>query len=64
MLWIACGNRDGRTDEWMTFAVAEGELINRVFGKVNPTQEVSRLSEMLGDIMQSAPGVESCSVEA
>jgi hypothetical protein len=62
-LWIACGNREGRTEEWIAFAVAEGGLINKLLGKVNPSQEVRRISEMLGDIMQSAPGVEFYSVE-
>ena len=63
MLWIACSNRDGRTDEWIAFAVAEGGLINKLLGKVNPSHEVRRISEMLGDIMQSAPGVESYTME-
>jgi hypothetical protein len=62
-LWIACGNRAGGTDEWIAFAVAEGGLLGRVVGKIHPAQEIDRISEMLGEIMRAAPGVESYSLE-
>ena len=62
-LWIACGNRTGRTDEWIAFAVAEGGLLGRLVGKVRPALEIERISEMLGEIMRAAPGVESYSLE-
>jgi hypothetical protein len=63
MLWIACSNRRERTDEWIAFAVAEGGLIERLLGKVDSSREVNRISDILGEAMRSAPGVESYSVE-
>jgi len=62
-LWIACGNRSERTDEWIAFAVAEGGFIGRLLRRINPGREVERLSEMLGEIMRAAPGVKSYSLE-
>lgn len=62
-LWIACGNRAGRTDEWIAFAVAEGGLLGRTVGNSHPAQEIERISEMLGAIMRAAPGVDSYSLE-
>jgi hypothetical protein len=62
-LWIACGNRAGRIDEWIAFAVAEGALRGRFVGNIHPALEVDRISEMLGEIMRTAPGVESYSLE-
>jgi hypothetical protein len=62
-LWIACGNRAGHTDEWIAFAVAEGGLLGRAVGTINPAQEIERISEMLGEIMRATPGVESYSLE-
>ena len=62
-LWIACGNRAGCTDEWIAFAVAEGGLLGGVVGTIHPAQEIDRISQMLGEIMRAAPGVESYSLE-
>jgi hypothetical protein len=63
-LWIACGNRTGRTDEWIAFAVAEGGLLGRFVGNIHPALEIDRISEILGEITRAAPGVESYSLEA
>lgn len=62
-LWISCGNRAGRTDEWIAFAVAEGGLLGRFVGNIRPALEITCISEMLGEIMKAAPGVESYSLE-
>jgi hypothetical protein len=62
-LWISCSNRVGSTDEWIAFAVAEGSLLGRIAGKFHPALAVERISEMLGEIMRAAPGVESYSLE-
>ena len=62
-LWIACGNRAGRTDEWIAFAVAEGGLLGRFVGNIHAAPEIDRISEMLGEIMRAAPGVKSYSLE-
>lgn len=63
-LWIACGNRAGHIDEWIAFAVAEGGLLGSFVGNIHPALEIDRISEMLGEIMRAAPGVESYSLEA
>lgn len=62
-LWIACGNRAGRTDEWVAFAVVEFSLLGRFVGNIHPASEIDRISQMLGEIMRAAPGVESYSLE-
>jgi hypothetical protein len=64
MLWIACGNRNESTDEWMAFAVAEGGPLRRARGKENSSAELDRVSNALGEIMKSAPGVETYFVES
>ena len=63
-LWVACGNRRERTDEWIAFAVAEGGLIGRALGTIDPSPEIERLSKMLGEIMRAAPGLEEYSLES
>ena len=62
-LWIGCGNRAGHTDEWIAFAVAEAGLLGRFVGNIHPAVAIDRISEMLGEIMRAAPGVESYSLE-
>jgi hypothetical protein len=62
-LWIAYRNRAERTDEWMAFAVAENGLLGRFVGNIHPHLEIDRISELLGEIMRAAPGVESYSLE-
>jgi hypothetical protein len=62
-LWIACGNRGERMDEWIAFVVAEGALLKRALGVVDPAKEIGRVSEVLAEIMKSAPGVEEYFVE-
>ena len=62
-LWIACGNRAGRIDEWIAFAVAEGGLVGRFVGNIHPALEIDRISAMLGEIMRAAPGVDSYSLQ-
>ena len=49
---------------WIAFAVAEGGLLGRVTGNIHPAREIERVSELLGAILRSAPGVESYSLEA
>ena len=61
--FICCGNRDERTDEWMAFAVVEAGLIGRMFGGVNAAAETNRLSRLLGEVVQGAPGVTAYSTE-
>jgi hypothetical protein len=39
------------------------DLLGRIAGKFHPALEVERISEMLGEIMTAAPGVESYSLE-
>jgi hypothetical protein len=61
--FICCGNRDGRTDAWMAFAVVETGLVGRLFGSVNVEAEANRLSRLLADVLQAAPGVTAYSTE-
>jgi hypothetical protein len=61
--FICCGNRDDRTDEWMAFAVVETGLVGRFFSGVNVGAETERLSRLLGEIVQAAPGVTAYSTE-
>lgn len=62
-LWIGCGNRRESTNEWMAFVVAEGARLRRLLRMVDPSKEVRRVSDVLGEIMKSAPGVEEYIVE-
>lgn len=62
-LWIACANRSGRTDEWIAFAVAERGFLQTLLGKPVAAAEVTRISELLGQIMRGAPGVQAYDVE-
>jgi hypothetical protein len=62
-LWIGCGNRRESTNEWMAFVVAEGARLRRLLRMLDPSKEVSRVSDVLGEIMKSAPGVEEYIVE-
>jgi GTP:adenosylcobinamide-phosphate guanylyltransferase len=62
-LWIACGNRGERMDEWIAFVVAGCVLLKRALGVIDPAKEIGRVSEVLAEIMRSAPGVEEYFVE-
>ena len=64
MLWISCGNRRESIDEWMAFVVAEGALLKRALGMLDPSKEIRRISEVLGEIMKSAPGTYHYFVES
>jgi len=38
-------------------------LLGRFVGNVHPASEIAPISEMLGEIMRAAPGIESYSLE-
>jgi len=38
-------------------------LLGRFVGNIHPASEIDPMSEMLGEIMRAAPGVESYSLE-
>lgn len=61
--FICCGNREGRVDEWMAFAVVETGLVSRLFGGVNIDAETDRLSRMIAEIVREAPDVSAYSTE-
>lgn len=63
LLWIGCGNRSLRTDEWIAFAAAEGALIRRALRIVNPAKQIDQVSAALGEIMKSAPKSTGYSLE-
>ena len=56
LLWIGCGNRADRTDEWGAFVTAEPGLVQRLFRTVDPHPAVARLHRMLDEIMRDVPG--------
>jgi hypothetical protein len=55
LLWIGCGNRDDRTDEWCAFVGAEPNLLQRLLCTVDTRPAVARLHVMLNEILQQAP---------
>lgn len=55
LLWIGCGNRAGRTDEWGAFVVGEPSLFQRLSGSVDPRPTVARLHQVLDEIMHEVP---------
>jgi hypothetical protein len=55
LLWIGCGNRADRTDEWGAFVTAEPGLLQRLFRTVDPRPAVARLHRMLDEIMRGVP---------
>jgi hypothetical protein len=55
LLWIGCGNRAGRTDEWGAFVSAELGLLQRLSGTVDPRSTVDRLHQVLDEIMHEVP---------
>jgi hypothetical protein len=63
LLWIGCGNRSDRTDEWIAFAAAEGARIRRALRIVNPAKHIDHVSAARGEIMKSAPESTGYSLE-
>ncbi len=55
LLWIGCGNRADRTDEWGAFVTAEPGLFQRFFRTVDPRSAVARLHQVLDEIMHEVP---------
>lgn len=55
LLWIGCGNRADRTDEWGAFVTAEPNVIQRFFRTVDTGPAVARLTKVLKEIMQEVP---------
>ena len=55
LLWIGCGNRAGRTDEWGAFVIAEPGLLQRLSGSVDLRTAVDRLHQVLDEIMHEVP---------
>ena len=57
MLWLACSNTDGSTDEWMVYPVAELSVTQRLFKRVDPAPELERLRVHLAEVVPLIPGV-------
>ncbi len=57
MLWLACSNTDGSTDEWMVYPVAELSVMQRLFRRVDPAPELERLRSHLAEVVPLIPGV-------
>lgn len=52
-LWVACGNDEDTLDRWTVFVVAEPELLQRLFKRVDPTPAVAALEARIDDIVRS-----------
>lgn len=55
LLWIGCGNRPGRIDEWGAFVMAEPGLFQKLFRTVDTRPAVARLHQVLNEIMHEVP---------
>ena len=55
LLWIGCGNRADRIDEWGAFVTAEPGLFQRLFRTVDTRPGVARLHRVLDEIMHEVP---------
>jgi len=55
LLWIGCSNRAGHTDEWGASVAAEPGLLQSLFQTVNPAATVTRLHQMLDEIVREVP---------
>jgi hypothetical protein len=56
-LWIGCSNKDGCTDEWGAFVVAEPNFFQSLFRRVDSSQDVNRAHKILHEIMQEIPDI-------
>lgn len=54
-VWIGCGSRMGKTDEWGAFVAAEPSLIQRFFIKLDPQPIVGQTYRRLEEVMQRIP---------
>jgi hypothetical protein len=54
-LWIGCGNRAERTDEWGAFVQSEPGVLWKLFRKSDDRPVVARLSGVLNTIMREIP---------
>jgi hypothetical protein len=55
LLWIGCGNRADRTDEWGAFVTAEPGIFQRLFRTVDTRPAVAHLHRVLNEIMHEVP---------
>lgn len=57
LLWLACGNTDGTTNEWNIYPVAEPSLFQRLFKRVDPTPELNAIWDHVRSVVPTIPGV-------
>jgi hypothetical protein len=55
LLSIGCGNRDGRTDQWGAFVIAEPCALQVLLRTVDTRPAVSRLHSILEEVMHKVP---------
>jgi hypothetical protein len=54
-LWVGCGNRAERTDEWGTFVAEEPRIYQRLFRSVDVQPVLERVERHLEAIMHEVP---------
>lgn len=62
-LWVGCSNRNGRTDEWGVFVAAEQNIYQRLVAHVDMKSAVTRVHEVLLEIMHEVPDAKRVWVE-
>jgi hypothetical protein len=63
MLWLCCGNTDGKATEWSIFPVAEPSLLQRVFSRQKTEPAIESLCQHLKAIVPTIPAVKSITWE-
>jgi hypothetical protein len=54
-LWVGCGNRAKRIDEWGAFVAAEPKILQRLFRSVDVHPVLERVERHLDAIMHEVP---------
>jgi hypothetical protein len=57
MLWLACANLDSERTRWQMYIALEQNPVRRLFSRVDPAPELTRLREHLREIVSEIPGV-------
>jgi hypothetical protein len=57
LLYVGCGNRSERTDEWGAFVEAKPGLWQKLFYRVDDRPVVARVHQVLSEIVREVPQV-------
>ena len=53
MLWVGCGNEEGKTNRWTIFVEAEHGFFRKLFKHYNVTSTVTLLENQLEDVVRN-----------